>query len=75
MATCSSILALKIPWGHKELNMTEQLSTHKNKPKRIQQNVSNSATLWTVAYQAPQSMEYFSQHTGAGVISFSRGSF
>ena len=28
MATHSSILAWKIPWGHKEADMTKQLSTH-----------------------------------------------
>ena len=28
MATHSSILAWKIPWGHKESDMTKQLSTH-----------------------------------------------
>ena len=47
MATCSSILAWRIPWpeepgvlppwGHKELDMTEQLSTRAEgmKPHRI----------------------------------------
>ena len=28
MATHSSILAWRCPWGHKELGMTEQLSVH-----------------------------------------------
>jgi len=35
MATCSSILAWRIPWtkepGHKESNMTKQLKNKKNK--------------------------------------------
>ena len=47
MATCSSILACRIPrpeepgvlppWGHKELDMTQQLSTRAEgmKPHRI----------------------------------------
>ena len=57
-------------WGGKELDMTEQQQepiTKEKKRKWSRSVMSNSATLWTVARQAPQSMGFSRQEYWIGL--------
>ena len=79
-ATHSSILAWRIPWtvrsspwGHKELDTTEQLShgistfeTGISKVKSLSR-VRLFVNTWTVAYQAPPSMGFSRQECWSGL--------
>ena len=51
MATHSSILAWKIPWGHKKSDTTEQLSIHKNLVQEIDPEYSLEGLMLKLKFQ------------------------